>query len=97
VANKRLIVLTGIQRSLYLACDQARTVLSLQTTGEEHGHSPISAREVEDLLQPLMEQGLLIREGNSYLSLAIPLGEYAPRKSVLEKFYEVLSPDEQDG
>ena len=34
----------------------------------------------------------MIREDNSYLSLAVPLGEYAPSKAALERFNKLIKP-----
>jgi ribosomal peptide maturation radical SAM protein 1 len=84
VARDPLTVLTGIRRALYLECDCIRTVHQLQPAAEEHAGGAVSAREIDELLRPLVEQGLMLRERNSYLSLAVPLGEYLPRKPVLE-------------
>ena len=64
--------LTGLQRRLYLACDEAQSLSQLQRflmaqTGQE-----IALKEIEGLLQPLVAQKLMLREGQRFLSLAIP-------------------------
>ncbi len=51
--------------------------------GEESG-AQVSESEVRATLDGLVEDGLMIQEEDAYLSLAIPLGEYAPRRAVLE-------------
>ena len=40
-------------------------------------------------MQPLVENGLVVTENNSYLSLAIPLGEYLPRRSLLDQSFKI--------
>ncbi|HEX6291753.1 MAG TPA: RiPP maturation radical SAM C-methyltransferase [Herpetosiphonaceae bacterium] len=90
IAQKPLTVLTGMQRILYIACDTARNISQLRQVVEEHTGETASATAVEELFQPLLEQGLMLREDHSYLSLAIPLGDYSPKKQVLERFQQVL-------
>ena len=87
VARECLTVLTRQQRTLYLACDSAQNVGHLQQLHKEQ-----TGAEIEALLQPLLDSGLMIREDNSYLSLAVPLGEYAPGKAALERFNELIKP-----
>lgn len=90
VASNPLTTLTGLQRVLYIACDSACTVHRLQQLVSEHFGEVFVRQDIEDLLQPVVERGLMFKEGNTYLSLAIPLGDYSPRKSVLERFHEVM-------
>ena len=86
-AREQLTVLTELQRVLYLACDSAQNLGQLQPLIKE----PAGAN-IEELLQPLIARGLMIREDNSYLSLAVPLGEYAPSKAALERFNKLIKP-----
>ncbi len=72
IAKELLIILDGIERILYLACDGIRTTRQLQQLIEEHCIEEESSQKVETILQPLVEQGLMLRDGNSYLSLALP-------------------------
>ncbi|HEY0737385.1 MAG TPA: RiPP maturation radical SAM C-methyltransferase [Herpetosiphonaceae bacterium] len=90
IARQPLTVLRDLQQLLYVACDSARNLNQLRQIVQEHTGAPIATAEVEELLRPLLEQGLMLREDQSYLSLAIPLGDYSPRRSVLERFQEVL-------
>ena len=46
--------------------------------------------EIEALLEPLMKDGLMIREGNAFLALTIPIGEYSPSSSVMERFLTMV-------
>jgi ribosomal peptide maturation radical SAM protein 1 len=92
VASEQLTVLTALQRVLYLACDSAQNLGQLQQLIKQQFGESATAPEIEELLQPLLECGLMIREDNSYLSLAVPLGDYAPSKSGLERFNELIKP-----
>ena len=70
-----LTVLDGEHLLLYRACDAIQPAVRLahllgQATGRACGPGDVQA-----LLAPLVEQGLMLREGGSYLSLALP----APR------------------
>jgi ribosomal peptide maturation radical SAM protein 1 len=90
--SEQLTVLTALQRVIYLACDTAQNVDRLQQLIKEQSGEAADAPKIEELLQPLLERGLMIREDSSYLSLAVPLGEYAPSKSGLERFNELIKP-----
>jgi ribosomal peptide maturation radical SAM protein 1 len=90
VAQEPLTVLTELQRVLYLACDSAQTISQLQRLAGAPSGRAASAAEVEELLRPLVERSLMVREDGAYLSLAIPLGEYSPANSALERFNEII-------
>jgi len=61
-----LTVLAGPAREVYLACDDIATVASLERQG-----GGLSRRQVEDILMPLADKGLLLREGETVLALAV--------------------------
>jgi hypothetical protein len=89
-AREPLTVLTGLQRHLYLACDACRTVDELTRLAAEATSPAASHEAVEAALAPLIERGLMVRDGNAFLSLAIPLGDYSPSETVLERFYRLV-------
>jgi len=62
-ASELLTVWTGVERSLLLACDRIRSLQQL--TAE------FSIDDIEQRLQPLLERGLIIRQGDRLLSLAL--------------------------
>ncbi len=70
VAVKRLTVLTGARRTLYLACDEIRDLRQLRQILKQHDGKRRSAHEVEALLQPMVDSRLMLRQGNEFLSLA---------------------------
>ena len=68
-----LTVLDAEHRMLYLACDGVQTDRALATLLARATKRDIGGGEVETMLQPLVEQGLMLREGSSYLALGLPL------------------------
>jgi ribosomal peptide maturation radical SAM protein 1 len=69
-----LTVLDREHRLLYLACEGAATDRALATLlAREMGRTTDRA-EVGVTLEPLVEQGLMLREGRSFLSLGLPAG-----------------------
>jgi ribosomal peptide maturation radical SAM protein 1 len=89
-AAEPLTVLRGLQRELYLACDGVRTRDELTRAAGSLAGCAATADIVEHALAPLLERGLMVRDGNSFLSLAIPLGEYSPSEVVLDRFDELV-------
>jgi ribosomal peptide maturation radical SAM protein 1 len=75
IAQQLLVTLTEPQRTLYIACDGIRTLNSLQQVVKEQLDRELSPLEVEEILQPIVEGGLMLREENSFLSLAVPFTE----------------------
>jgi hypothetical protein len=90
IASPPLTVLRGLEKSLYLACDSATSLPRLyRLLGEESGG--VALREqIQEVLQSLVDRSLMIREGNFYLSLAIPVGDYRPRPEAWERFQAFL-------
>ena len=76
--GEALVALSGLQRLLYELCDTACPLATLQQKAGEAASTVVSATELEALFDPLLKRGLMVREGMSYLSLAIPVGEYSP-------------------
>jgi ribosomal peptide maturation radical SAM protein 1 len=68
-ADDPLTVLTGLDRQLYILCDRARSVRELQQAIQDHEGKPTDEEAVEERLQSLLQRGLVIREGNLFLSL----------------------------
>jgi ribosomal peptide maturation radical SAM protein 1 len=87
----RLTSLTGLQRALYMACDGARSLSSLTQLVAEYTEATEDAEDVETVLAPLLERGLMVRDRSAYLSLAVPVGDYAPPAASLERFHALLA------
>ena len=89
-AREPLTVLTGLQRALYVACDACRTRDELTRLAAESMAGPVSSTLVDDTLAPLIDRGLMVRDGETFLSLAVPLGDYSPSDAILERFHELV-------
>ena len=64
-AQAPLTVLEGLDRQLYEACDDIRSLSQLARLANGHGAN------LESRLQPWVDRGLMLREGDKYLSLAV--------------------------
>ena len=74
VSRAPLTALRGVDRVLYQACDSACDARRLAESVASSAGGPISPEEVARRLEPLLERGLMVRDGSRYLALAIPLG-----------------------
>ena len=69
IASRSLTILRGLQRRLYLACDRIHSLTELAR--QCNNGSSLAVGTIEEALQPLLSQGLMIREGERLLSLAV--------------------------
>jgi ribosomal peptide maturation radical SAM protein 1 len=83
-ARDHVTVLAGLDRVLHEACDEIADVTRLAATGQAMGFS-VTVLEVADRLRPLVERGLVVKDGGRYLALAIRTGEYVPSSATLER------------
>jgi ribosomal peptide maturation radical SAM protein 1 len=90
VSRAPLTLLTGLERLLYLECDAACELGQLTTVAAAADGSTASREAIEQRLAPLVERGLLLRDGSRYLALAIPLREYAPPRATIRQFARIL-------
>jgi hypothetical protein len=68
---EELTVLTGLHRTMYLACDEVTTTAQLrEATGTVHG--AMTADEFTEALEGLVAEGLILRDGPRCLSLGLP-------------------------
>lgn len=87
-AVRPLSVLRGLDRTLYEACDAASDLRQIASRAGRDGLAPLSRDAVAERLEPMLEAGLLLRDGPRYLALAVPLGEYRPSPRVSESLVE---------
>lgn len=78
--RQRKITLTGNRARLYLACCQtmkkpAQLVKELEAVGAVYEHADVSAA-----LRMLCDEGLMMEEGDLFLSLALPKGDWMSRR-----------------
>jgi hypothetical protein len=91
---KRLVALEGTDRALFEACDTTReihTLVDVAAKTAQGGDTTWDVEAVEKRLRPLLDQGILIRQGSRLLSVVLPLGEYTPQGKALERFFQVVS------
>src|SRR5215210_3459350 len=89
IAREPLTTLKGALARVYAACDSMCHLGRLcELLARETGETFTEAA-VEEILQPLVDRDLLMRDGSYYLALAIPLGEYSLSPKILERFQEV--------
>ena len=82
--RRALTVLEGLRKKLYELCDATTDFAGLQSTlGPE--------RPIAGSLEALVADGLMVRDGSLFLSLAVPLGNYSPPARVVERFYALAS------
>jgi ribosomal peptide maturation radical SAM protein 1 len=90
VAVQPLTILRGIERRLYLACDAMSYIDNVAAELD------ISVRAVEVAARKLVELGLMLRDGDRLLSLAIPAGDYAPAPDALRRLSRLIdNPNDQ--
>lgn len=81
-AKQTLTVLTGADRTLYLACDEVREVRD---------------KDAQHRLSRFIDLRLMIAEGDRYLALAIPVGEYRPAPEMWRRTRHVKVHTAADG
>lgn len=70
-AKRRLTVLSDKEKFLYLACDQVSSLRQLADAWSKHSGWPSDAEDVRRTLDSFVESGLMLQQGDSYLSLAV--------------------------
>jgi ribosomal peptide maturation radical SAM protein 1 len=83
--EKKEYRLAGLERDLYLYCDESRSLGSLTTNFPEN--APESLQKALDLF---LANRLMLQEGNSYLSLAVLRGEAIPKLELVSQELRVL-------
>ncbi len=84
IARQPQRVLRGVDRLLYRECDAIADPRRLAAVARAAGHT-LTPSETEARLAPLVEQGLVLREGVRHLALALPVGAYAPPPWAMER------------
>lgn len=86
-------LLDATRRGLLLACDAATSRRSLAevASADSSGAAGAAASEarLDEALGELVEDGLLLRDGERYLSLVVPLSERSPSGPALTRFWDV--------
>jgi ribosomal peptide maturation radical SAM protein 1 len=82
--EEELTVIDGVHRAAYLACDSARSLKRLTEILSADLGTTVSADEVREVAESLIDERLMIADGETYLSLALrmPAGlGTAPREA----------------
>ncbi|MGH1372191.1 MAG: RiPP maturation radical SAM C-methyltransferase [Cellvibrionaceae bacterium] len=87
-----VIRLTGQQRQIYELCDQIRNAVFLAKTLNLQGSDDSKREQIGELTLSMIEQGILVRDGDRYLSLSVSLDNgFFPPMSAWPVLNEVLS------
>ena len=89
VSRAPLTLIGGLPRRLYRECDAVRDLSQLARVASGRGLAP-APDAIEQALQPLVDRGLLLREGSRYLALAIPIGESTPSAATRRRFSSLI-------
>ena len=65
------LALNEVQSRIYLYCDENRSFSAIRKKLLAEFQSPITEEQTQRLLDQFVERGLMFREGNRYLSLAV--------------------------
>lgn len=71
-ATRRMSLLSGAERELYLACDHAMPLPKLKARLQEVTGQAFELSVLEEMIEPLVRARLMLRVGDQILSLAIP-------------------------
>jgi ribosomal peptide maturation radical SAM protein 1 len=77
--------LSGLQRTLYLACDEVRSLTALMEIAQSADQHVTCSTQLLNALQPLIDDLLLLNVGERFLSLAVSLSRYRPSNAVMER------------
>ncbi len=72
VAQKPVRLLTGLERDIYLECDQQQTLKKLS---QEHNKNDAN-HSLLQILKLMVEERLMVSEDNTYLSLAVDISRH---------------------
>jgi ribosomal peptide maturation radical SAM protein 1 len=71
IGVQELTILSGIHRTVYVACDEVITTTRLGEVVRGAAHEKVSEHELAETLALLLEEGLILRDGPRYLSLGL--------------------------
>lgn len=69
-AKEQLVILDDYSRLAYLACDEAKTIQQIHNSWHKTSPVPFDEIQLKEALDRFIDQSLMIKEGEQYLSLA---------------------------
>ncbi|WP_310551045.1 RiPP maturation radical SAM C-methyltransferase [Paenibacillus glufosinatiresistens] len=88
VAARTITLLSIHETAVYLECDNMSSSDNVAARLRTRGFG-ISSEEVRDILCSFVARRLMLTEEGVFLSLAIPLGDYSPKRAGLERLREM--------
>jgi ribosomal peptide maturation radical SAM protein 1 len=89
-AQQPYFILYAKERFLYILCDGIKPFQKIKAEYSRFFETEADETEINIMLDSLISKSLMIRENNSYLSLAIPLGAYSPNQEIMKKLVMTL-------
>ena len=83
-------VLDGVDGVIYRACNAIADRHSVQAAASQAAGEGVDESAMADRLDRLVEAGTLLRDGNRFLNLSVPLGEYVPSERVIDRFNRLV-------
>jgi ribosomal peptide maturation radical SAM protein 1 len=90
-AAEPLIVLGGLERVLYEACDAVNNADGLVAAAQRAGFERVTTGDVLERLAQLVSRRIMIQDGKRYLALAVSLSEYSPPPAAVERLLLIAS------
>jgi ribosomal peptide maturation radical SAM protein 1 len=90
IATETYYILYNKERFIYLLCDKVQPFAKIKQEYEKYFQVEAVDAEINLILDSLIAKNLLLKEGNSYLSLAVPMGTYSPKQEILKKLVMTL-------
>ena len=85
VGTPRLRAISGLHRVVYEICDEVRGLGEVvDRVRASFASKETSEADVSNALQALVDEKLMLVEDSKYLSLAVPVGYYRPRKESID-------------
>ena len=94
--REALVPLSGLQRVLSGSVTPPARWRRCSQKARDATSTVVSAVDLEALLDPLLKRDMMVQEGTSYLSLAIPVGEYSPGAAARRKLQHLLATSASD-
>jgi len=86
-----VLPLKGLAQAVYEACDRIANRGQLAQRLERAGAGAPSEAAIDEALAALAERRLVVREGDDYLAVGVPLGyRYSPQGGVRKRFVEAM-------